>query len=188
MNRYILIFKNWLPYAAIITLLCGIIYIVTQQNFRMTANDPQYQLVEDGAAAIDKAADARSVINSTSTVEISKSLAPFMVIYDASGKFIASNGNLYGKALTIPKGVLDYIEKNGADAATWQPMPGVRLAMVGMRSGAGKIVIAGRSLRKVEERISILGEQVLFGWVCSLIGLLIVVAFLDWTTKKYISV
>ncbi|MDP9048773.1 MAG: hypothetical protein M3N14_11605 [Bacteroidota bacterium] len=184
MNRYAIIFKNWLPYAAVITLLCGLMYTVTQQNFRMTANDPQYQLVEDGSAAIDKAADPKSLLNSASVIEISKSLAPFMVIYNASGKPVASNGNLDGKTLAIPKGVLDYIEKNGSDAATWQPRPGVRLAMVGMRSDGGQIVIAGRSLRKVEERIVTLSEQVLFGWACSLIGLLVVIVFLDWITKK----
>ncbi|GAC1306427.1 MAG: hypothetical protein NVSMB24_16740 [Mucilaginibacter sp.] len=187
MSNYLIIFKNWLPYAAVITLLCGIIYIATQQNFRSTANDPQYQLVEDGAAAINNGADPKSLITAGPAIEISRSLAPFMVIYDAAGTLIASNANLDGHALTMPKGVLTYIQEHGADAATWQPRPGVRLAMVGLRSNAGKVVIAGRSLRKVEERIARLGEQVLFGWVCSLIGLLIVVIFQDWMAKKYIQ-
>ncbi|HWZ16697.1 MAG TPA: hypothetical protein VNW95_15765 [Mucilaginibacter sp.] len=187
MNNYLIILKNWLPYAAVITLVCGIIYIATQQNFRSTANDPQYQLVEDGAAAINKGTDPKSLITAGSAIEISGSLAPFMVIYDATGSLIASNANLDGRALTIPKGVLTYIHDHGSDAATWQPRPGVRLAMVGIISNAGEIVIAGRSLRKVEERIAQLGEQVLFGWGCSLVGLLIVVIFQDWMTKKYIQ-
>lgn len=184
--NYLIIFRNWLPYAAIITLLCGIIFIATQQSFRSTADDPQYQLVEDGAAAINNGADPKSLVNPAPAIETSKSLAPFMIIYEASGSLIASNANLDGKALTIPKGVLSYIEEHGSDAATWQPRSGVRLAMVGMKSDAGKVVIAGRSLRKVEERIVRLGEQVLFGWGCSLVGLLIVVIFQDWLTKKYI--
>jgi hypothetical protein len=183
--NYLTIFKNWLPYAAVITLLCGIIFITTQQNFRSAADDPQYQLVEDGAAAINTGADPKSLVNPAQLIEISKSLAPFTVIYDAAGNLIASNANLDGKALTIPRGVLNYIEEHGSDAATWQPRPGVRLAMVGIKSDAGKVVIAGRSLRKVEERIARLGEQVLFGWGCSLIGLLIVVLFQDWLIKKY---
>lgn len=187
MSDYLTIFKNWMPYAAVITLMCVVIYIATQQNFRSTANDPQYQLVEDGAAAINSGADPKLLITPGPSIEISRSLAPFMVIYDAASTLTASNANLDGKALTIPKGVLDYIQKHGADAATWQPRPGVRLAMVGMRSNAGKVVIAGRSLRKVEERIAQLGEQVLFGWGCSLIGLLIVVIFQDWMTKKHIQ-
>ncbi|MDB5133007.1 MAG: hypothetical protein JWR02_2756 [Mucilaginibacter sp.] len=183
--NYLTIFKNWVPYAAIITLLCGIIFITTQQSFRSTADDPQYQLIEDGTVAINNGANPKSLVNPAQSIEISKSLAPFIVIYDSGGNLIAANANLDGKALTIPKGVLNYIEKHGKDAATWQPRPGVRLAMVGMKSDAGKIVIAGRSLRKVEERIARLGEQVLFGWGCSLIGLLIVVVFQDWMTKKY---
>jgi hypothetical protein len=40
------------------------------------------------------------------------------------------------------------------------------------------IVAAGRSLAPTEERIDRLGEQVAFGWVVSVVGLL-VVAFLQ---------
>ena len=54
MNRLTNIFKNWIAYAAIITLLSGIIYIVVQQNYRMNANDPQFQMIEDAANALNK--------------------------------------------------------------------------------------------------------------------------------------
>jgi hypothetical protein len=144
-------------------------------------------MVEDAANAINNGAEPQSLVNSAAPVEISKSLAPFLVIYDATGNGIASNATLNGKALEIPKGVLDYVQKNGADMASWQPQQGVRQAMVAMRAAKGKgyTVVAGRSLRKIEERIGLLGQQVLFGWFVSLIGLLAVAIIKDWVTKKY---
>ena len=56
MNKYFPILKNWFGYLAVITLLCGIIYIVAQQNFRMSANDPQYQMAEDAINALNNGA------------------------------------------------------------------------------------------------------------------------------------
>jgi formate/nitrite transporter FocA (FNT family) len=94
---------------------------------------------------------------------------------------------LNGKALKIPQGVLDYIQKNGADAATWEPGKGVRQAMVGLLTNAASknyVVIAGRSLRKTENRIATLGSQVAFGWVLSLLSVLVVVTMQQLVTKK----
>jgi len=186
MKKLTNIFKNWIAYAAIITLSCGIVYIVVQQNFRMSANDPQYQMVEDAANAISNGADPRSLISSTADIEISKSLAPFLVIYDDAGNVVASNALLNGKPLAIPPGVLTYVKKHGSDAASWQPQPGVRQAMLGMHAANGKayMVFAGRSLRKIEERTALLGEQVLFGWVCSLIVLFFVAFLQDTLTRS----
>jgi hypothetical protein len=185
MNKYLSIFKHWFGYAALVSLLCGIIYIVTQQNFRLTGNDPQYQMVEDAANAINKGADPKTLVGPTPAIEISESLSPFLVIYDAGGNVVAGSATLNGKPLKIPQGVIDYIQKNGNDAASWQPGPGVRQAMVGSATaGKNYIVVAGRSLRKIEERIGILGEQVLFGWAMSLLAMLVVVVLQDMMTKR----
>jgi hypothetical protein len=188
MRRFtnISVLANWVAYCAIITLLCVIIYVVAQQNFRQGANDPQFQMTEDVADALNNGADPKSLVNTTSTVEISKSLSPYLIIYDAAGNIAASNANLNNQTLKIPAGVLAYIQKNGRDAATWQPQPGVRQAMVGIKATRGKAytVIAGRSLRKTEERIGLLGEQVLFGWFVSVIALLVIAFLQDLVTRK----
>lgn len=185
MNKLTNVFINWVAYAAIITLLCGIIYIVVQQNYRMNANDSQFQIVEDAANALNNGADPKSLIPSTTNVEISKSLAPFFIIYDDAENIAATNATLNGKPIKIPPGVITYVQKNGSDAASWQPQLGVRQAMVAIHTTAGKgyIVVAGRSLRKVEERIALLGEQVLFGWACSLVAMF-VIAFLQDVVKR----
>jgi hypothetical protein len=178
---------NWATYCAIITLLCVIIYVVAQQNFRQGANDPQFQMTEDAADALNNGADPKSLVNTTSPIEISKSLSPYLIIYDAAGKIVVSNAMLHNKVLQIPAGVLAYIQKNGNDAASWQPEPGVRQAMVGTKAAGSKTytVIAGRSLRKTEERIALLGEQVLFGWFCSVIGMFLIAFLLDFVTRRW---
>jgi hypothetical protein len=185
MNKYTTIFKNWFAYAGIITLLCGIVYITVQQGYRSSANDPQLQMAEDAANALNKGADPKSLVSTTSAIEISQSLSPYLIIYDASGNIAAGSATLNGKALKIPQGVIDYIHKNGKDAATWQPEPGVRQAMVGF-SAANKayITVAGRSLRNTEDRIGLLGEQVLFGWAMSLLGMFVVAFLQEWITRK----
>jgi hypothetical protein len=48
--RYTL--KFWLPLAAAVTMLSGLVYIAVQQNMRIGANDPQIQLAEDAARAL----------------------------------------------------------------------------------------------------------------------------------------
>lgn len=181
MNRFTNIFKNWIAYAAIITLMCGIIYITVQQNYRANANDPQYQMAEDAANALSNGADPKSLTPSATNIEISKSLSPFIIIFNDAGNMAATNATLDGKAIKIPPGVIPYIQKNGSDAVSWQPEPRVRLAMVGLHTTAGKgyIVFTGRSLRKVEERIGKLGNQVLFGWICSLIGMFVITFLQD---------
>jgi hypothetical protein len=185
MNKYTLIFKNWLAYAAIITLLCGIVYITVQQSYRLSANDPQLQLAEDAANAINKGVDPKSLVSSTAAIDISQSLSPYLLIYDARGNVVAGSATLNSKPLKIPQGVIDYIQKNGKDAATWQPAPGVRQAMVGFSTtNKGYITVSGRSLRNTEERISLLGEQVFFGWTMSLLGLFVVAFLQEWITLK----
>jgi len=188
MNKYLTIFKNWLPYSAVITLMSILIYAVTQQNFRLTANDPQSQMARDAVTAIKNGADPKTLLSSDRVTEMSERMSPFIVIYDKAGNIAAGSTTLNGKPLILPNGVLDYIQKRGSDMVSWQPQPGVRDAMIGLKADRGYTVIAGRSLHDVEERISILGEQVLFGWLVSLVALLVVVIIQDWVTRKYNSV
>lgn len=185
MNKYVIIFKNWVGYAAVLTLLCGIIYIVGQQSFRQAADDPQYQMAEDAVNAINKGADPKLL--GAAPVDISQTLSPYLIIYDKAGNMVVNGAVVNGKPLKIPQGVLNYIQQHGTDHATWQPQSGIREAMVGIRANtAGKsyTVIAGRSLRKIEERITLLGKQVAFGWVMSLVVMLMVVTIQQYAAKN----
>jgi hypothetical protein len=148
--------KAWLPLGVAIVVLTGLVYVIVQQNYRMSANDPQIQIAEDIAAAIAKGQPADGIVPATGTTEISQSLSPFVIIYDDNGKLIGSSAILNGKNPSYPTGVFDNVKKSGEARVTWQPEAGVRMATVVTRytGTASGYVIAGRSLKEVEKRIS----------------------------------
>jgi hypothetical protein len=152
MQTIFCIIKKWLPLAIATAGLCGLVYLTVQQSLRMGANDPQIQMAEDAASALAGGASVDSLAPSAK-VDIATSLAPFLVVYDDSGKIVASSASLHGENPLIPQGVLDYTRQNGEDRVSWQPENGVRIAAVVVRYDNG-FVLAGRSLREVEKRES----------------------------------
>jgi len=183
MNKFTQLFKSWFAYAAAITLICGIIYITVQQGYRQSANDPQFQLAEDAANAISKGAEPKVVVGAGPAIEISQSLSPFLIIYNSNGSIAAGNATLDGNTPKLPQGVIDGASRNGMKAVSWQPREGVRQATVSIRA-KGYVVVAGRSLRITEERISMLGQQVAFGWFMSLIGMAVILFMINAITVK----
>jgi hypothetical protein len=139
----------FVPSAVITVLGCLLLAGVVQQDLRQGGDDPQHQLAEDAVARLD-AGDPPSAVVNGPTVDLATSLAPFVAIYDSSGNVLASNGALDGEAPVPPRGVLATAAQSGIDRVTWQPRPGVRSAIVVLR-WAGGTVLAGRSLRRVEE-------------------------------------
>jgi len=151
MPRIRRILAYWLPLAAVSTGICLFIYVAIQQNYRMNANDPQIQLAEDAAVTLAKTHDAPAVIPQAQ-VELSKSLAPFVMVFEKSGKPMASSGLLGNSVPEFPDGALTASEKTGENRVTWEPQPGLRFAAVVVAYSDG-YVVAARSLREVENRI-----------------------------------
>jgi len=162
-------FLTHLAVAVIVTILSGLIYVSVQQSHRSGANDPQLQIARDirerlrNNQSIDQLMDG-------DTIEISKSLAVFKVLYDMNGEPIQSTGLLNGKPPKIPKGVFDFARKNAEDVLTWQPRKDIRMAMVieSVQSPLITFVVAGRSLNEVEKRISNLITMIFIGWIACL--------------------
>ena len=165
--------------AAIVTGLSGLLYAAVQQDLRQSANDPQIQMAEDTAAKLADGQQVQNVVPSEK-VDIANSLAPYIIVFDATGKPIASSVQLNGQTPTIPSGVFDYVRQNGEDRITWQPQSGVRSAIVvtqfkGPNSG---FVLAGRSLREVEIREDDIMHLILLGWIAILLVTLLATAIL----------
>jgi hypothetical protein len=150
MKTILQIIKGWLPLAIATAGLCGLVYLTVQQALRMGANDPQIQMAEDAASALNDGANVDSIVPVTK-VELATSVAPFIIVFDDSGKVLAASATLHGAVPVYPAGVLDYTRQNGEDRVTWQPENGVRMATVVVRYDRG-FVLAGRSLREVEIR------------------------------------
>ncbi len=163
------LFRTWLPYALILTLLAGLIYAVSQHMLRQDANDPQIQLAEDAARTLETGTPHTAAMASTTNpVDIRKSLAPFMVIYDDHGVTVLRSG---ADAPTPPSGVFDYARSYGENKFTWQPERGVRIATILVHYGgiSPGFVLAGRSLREVEKRESELASETIIGWLVGLV-------------------
>ena len=83
-------FATFLPLAVLATLLAGLVYGIAQQGLRSGANDPQLQLAEDGARALDAGGDPARVVG-PGKVDVAVSLAPFVVVFDAAGRVTLFN-------------------------------------------------------------------------------------------------
>lgn len=155
--------KLWFPLAVTLTLVCGIIYLAGQQNYRQEANDPQYQMAEDAANAISRGTDPKSVVSGT-VAELNSSLSPYLVIYDEQKNPVASTVVLNGQVPHLPSGVFQFVETKGVDVITWKPREGMRQALVVTKTSGKNLfyVASGRSLRLTEQRIALLGQLVTF--------------------------
>lgn len=146
-------FLAWLPIAAALVMLTGLVYVTAQQSLRRGADDPQLQMAGDLAAQLSSGAAAGSLLG-TAKVDLATSLSPYVIVFDDAGKPVASTGVLDGVTPVPPAGVLR-AARNSRNSLTWQPRSGVRSAIVVMpwRSGAGAgTVLVGRSLTEVEKR------------------------------------
>lgn len=156
---------------ALSTILCGLVYGTVQQSYRAGANDPQIQIAEDASVYLSNGAKPSDLVGQAPQVDISKSLAPFMTIFDESGNVLATSGFLAGTPVSIPNGVFDFAKANSENRVTWEPQKGVRSAIVVIhyKGATPGFVVVGRSLREVEIRVQALTQMVLIAWVASLI-------------------
>jgi len=169
------IFRVWFPFAVVATAFCALAYVSVQQVLRNGLNDPQIQMAEDAAYALNNGATIEMVVPSEK-IEMSCSLAPFIVIYDNDGKPVATSGLLNGQMPDYPKGALDSARQSGENRVSWQPNSTVRVASVVVPYNNG-FVMAGRNMREVEQR-ELKAEQVAGTvWLLTLIATFVVITF-----------
>ncbi len=172
----------FLPLAVLATGLAGTVYLVAQQGLRSGADAPQLQLAEDAARALD-AGVAPSTVTGPATVDVTRSLAPFVVVFGSDDKPIAASGQLDGAPPVPPAGVLDHAANGTPNRVTWQPRGGLRIATVTVRWSGGA-VLAGRSLREVER----LEDQALLlvglGWAGTMAALAAACVAVAWLAER----
>ena len=167
---------------AIVTAIFGSIDLAVQQDYRQSANDPQIQLAEDVSAALDHGAMPQW--DAANQIDAGVSLAPFIVIYSATGTPVAASGLIDGKMPIIPAGIFAAVSAHGEDRVTWQAPNGLRFAAVVVSYKNGYVLVA-RSLREVEVREAMLNQQVGLPYAVSVV-LMLVYCFWKWkeTSKK----
>jgi hypothetical protein len=97
----------WLPIACATSGLFLFAFWGIQQQYRITLNDPQVQLAEDGAAALANGVTPAELVGDRPQVDIKTSLAPWIAVYDPSGTPLASTGVLDSAPPEPPRGVFN---------------------------------------------------------------------------------
>ncbi len=147
----------WFPVAFAIIGMSLSIYVVAQQTLRLEANDPQIAMVEDATLSLKSGTQPSDIITEGDPADIANTLDTYLIVYDDAGRPVAGDGRLDGNLPTLPSGVFVSVRNNGKTRFTWQPKENVRSAVVidhWQSSGSGGFVMAGRSLREVEDRTS----------------------------------
>jgi hypothetical protein len=170
---------NYLAAAALVTIIMLLIYATVQQTYRSGLDDPQIQLTRDISAKLQQGRTIESIV-ATDSIDISKSLSAFVVLYDVNGKAIYSNARLDSKLPQVPMGLFDIVEKNGEHRVTWQPRKAVRMAMVIVKTtvSPGMFVAAGRSMAEVEQRTGQMRTMVFIVWLICLF-IIVITALLN---------
>ena len=177
-------FVNYLFIAAIITVTFGVIYASVQQAYRTAADDPQVQIACDINARLQQGKSIEKFF--TDTVDLAESLSPFIILFDANGKPNRSTGYLDNKIPELPAGVFEFAKSHGEHRLSWQPQPGLRMALViiSLNTSTPGFIAVGRSLQEVEAREHNLVVMVFLGWIIC-IGLMLLRAVLQYYRSKH---
>jgi hypothetical protein len=157
---------GWIAALAVTTILFGTIYVVVQQLDRLSANDAPLRLASQVAAELRSGQSG--TVAAQPHVDLSRSLATFVVVQDAQGRATEGSGYLSNTLVSLPTGVLANAAKTGRDDVTWQPANGLRFATVTIKAGE-QFVSAGQSLAPSEGRSGTFGLLVSLAWLLSML-------------------
>ncbi len=172
-----------LPIAVVATIILAISYVQDQQLLRLGANEPQEYVARDAALRVI-AAGALPTGGFASAIPIESDPAAYLVFFDATGKAVAGTGVVRGAPPVLPQGVLDVAKQKGVNRITWEPVPGVRQAIVVIPAGDG-YVMSGRSLAYAEQQVDMLGKRALIGWLGTMLAVVAVAFVSAWLLKKH---
>jgi hypothetical protein len=134
----------WCVTAAIFTtLIFGSVYLALQQIGRHGAN------MAPTAAAAAQLQQMGSDPTTGPRLELTPDSGLFVIVYDEANAPVSTTVTLHGSTPAVPDGVLNSARSLGTDTVTWQPEPGLRMAIVA-KDAAGKVVVAGQSLTPFE--------------------------------------
>ena len=173
------------PVVVAATVVIVFVFTVAQQNLRMGANDPQVQMAEDAAARLDTG-DTPSAVVAPQAIDIARSLAPFLIVLGRDRRPLASSAVFDGQTPLPPSGVFDRLSGSSRSEITWAPRPDVREAavIVAYRNG---YVLAGRSLRLVEQREDALGQLALLGFLVMLVAAALTALAVSWMAPTLLA-
>ena len=158
--------------------------VVRQQVLRHEADAQPAALAADYArlaASPNSLATALQRISHHQVQEISSaawlsSQRAFVALYDSSGHAIAADATLHGLLPQPPSGIFQTIRTRGQFKVTWQPQPGVRVALTGLPIASGGFILSGQSLIPSEAQTAHNNRMFLAAAAVSLLPTLVMLA------------
>jgi hypothetical protein len=111
----------------------------------------------------------------------------FTVVYDASGHALGGNATLHGALPQPPQGIFDVIRSRGEDKVTWQPQPGIRVALYGRPMPNGGFVVSGQSLIPGEARTARFYTFLRWMWAFAMLACCALILFTRRPTRTPIT-
>lgn len=182
---------NALVLTALSTGLALALYSIPQQVLRQGANDPQIAMADDLVAKLEQGIAPAQAVPAAS-VDMARSLSPFVIVYDDQAHPLASQAQLNGQTPVPPSGVFSNVRLHGEARISWQPIlgreHGVRIAAViqrveGFNGAPGGFVLAGRNMREVEARELQVEQMAGLTWIGMLGVILVGTAAFGWYTR-----
>jgi hypothetical protein len=173
-------------YMLLLAMFCSVVllgvYVVDQQILRRGADELPGQIVAEVRGEMAHGAEAAAVLSGpkqeVSSPEWLAGKSAFCAVYDADGKAVASDATLWGELPQPPHGIFNVIRDRGWDKVTWQPQPGIRVALTGMPLPNGGYVLAGQSLIPGEARTARFSVLMRWVWLAMLAGCVAVMLLL----------
>lgn len=152
-------------------------YIAVQQSLRYSLNEPQLQIAQDAANQLSTGDKTPQSIIPTTSVDESRSLAPFVTIVDKNGSVLASSGKI-GEVVPLPPlSAFSDAQKRTSTWFTWQHNNNTlrdAAVIVPFNGKTSGYVLVARSMSQTEELISRI--TVFAAW--TLLGILLVPALI----------
>jgi hypothetical protein len=155
---------GWVAATIIITLIFGSVYATLQQFGRRLAN------AAPAAAAAAQVQQWGSGPTTEPRLELTADSGIFVMVFGDGNKPASSTVMLHGELPVIPAGVLETARTLGSDTVTWQPEPGLRMAVMA-RKAPGGVVVAGQSLTPFEDSDRMSQLFLAAGWAGSMVVL-----------------
>lgn len=157
----------WIVAMIFISFSCATVYLADQQMLRQGANEEPLRLAQDTVLSLEKGQTIKSAVPADK-VDISKSLSPFVMVFDTDKKLVATSGSWVASLPIYPSGVLDNTGAKGETRVTWQPQNGLRFATVAVQYSKG-YVVGARSLQETEKRIADTGKIIGLAWLAGVL-------------------
>jgi hypothetical protein len=156
-------------------------YVIGQQAGRRAADDVPRAMATRAVGQLSQGLAGAQVVGA-SPVDLGADMSPFVIVYDRAHHLLASGATVAGEPPALPRGVLDAAVAGGENHVSWQPMAGVREAVVALPWGDGRssgVVVAGASLQPTENRSRALLWGAVIGWLIMVCAVTVVILRVD---------